>query len=116
MSKKVRLSMVFGFFVVLLGLSAGEAKVSACSNLGPGKHMGIVQIIDPIQGTFTIVDAETRRPVLFETAEALLKKVKIDDTIVVTYLKTEKNQFIAKDIVVHRVAGSFSKGPASLSF
>jgi len=116
MGRELGFRVLLVFFVALLGLSVERSQVLACSNLGPGKHMGVVKMIDPIQGVFSIVDAETRRSVRFETEEKLLKTIHVDDTIVVRYLKTEKGPFIAKEIVVHRVAGSFSGESASLRF
>ena len=116
MKNKTRLGLLAGFFIVLFGVSIGSNLVSACSNLGPGKHMGVVKMIDSVKGAFTLVDAETRRPVRFMIGEDLLKTVKINDTIVVTYHQTEKGQFVAKEIVVHAVGGTFSSGPNSLHF
>ena len=107
MKKQMKKGVAIGLFVVLVSVGAGISLVSACANLGPGKHMGVVKMIDPIKGVFTLVDAETRRSIRFRINDDLLKKVKISNTIVVTY-QAGKDGLVAKEIVVHPVSGSFS--------
>lgn len=87
------------FLAVLAVLALGPAWASACSNLGPEKHMGIVLQLDPIKGTMALMDAETQTTLHFVMAEDLLKKINVNDRIVITFHK-KKDQLVAKDIVV----------------
>lgn len=85
---------ILGLLVLAPGLS------SACSNLGPEKHMGIVLSVDPIKGTMALIDAETQQTLNFVMDETLLKKIHVNDRIVITF-QEKKDQLIAKDLVVH---------------
>ena len=82
---------------------------AACSNLGPDKHMGIVTLVDPLKGTLSLMDAETQKTIAFVTGEELLKKVHVNDRIVVTF-ETDKDQHVAKEIVVHASKKGVSTG------
>ncbi len=73
---------------------------SACSNLGPEKHMGIVLSVDPIKGTMALMDAETQQSLLFIMDESLLKKIHVNDRIIIRFQK-KQDQLIAKDLEVH---------------
>ncbi|MFQ5543693.1 MAG: hypothetical protein ACE5FY_05010 [Nitrospiria bacterium] len=99
-SQKIRSTIgIVTVFFVLFGVIGFTM---ACSNLGNGKHMGIVKIIDPIKGILTIVDAETRQAIPFITKDNLLKTVHVNDTVVITFEKNE-GHLISKSIVVHAV-------------
>lgn len=87
-------------FVFVFGLLAAAPSVWACSNMGPGKHMGVVRTSDPVKGVLVIIDAESQRPIQFATSGELLRKVQTDDTVIVTFT-TQEDQLIAKKIVVH---------------
>ncbi len=82
---------------------------AACSNLGPDKHMGMVTLVDPLKGTLSLMDAETKNTIVFLTGEELLKKIHVNDQVVVTF-ETDKNQHVAKDIVVHASKKGVSTG------
>ncbi|MFQ5779574.1 MAG: hypothetical protein ACE5HN_02155 [Nitrospiria bacterium] len=86
--------------IIALGIFAAAPISWACSNLGPGKHMGVIRSIDPIGGVLVLIDAETRKPIRFLTSDDLLKTVKVNDTVVVVF-KNEKGRLVARDIVVH---------------
>lgn len=90
-------------FVLFSALGFGWGPVSACSNLGPEKHMGIVKFVDPAKGTMSLIDAESQQMLTFVAEGDVLNKVNMNDTIVVTFEKKE-TQLIAKEIVVHRSA------------
>lgn len=81
-----------------LTLSAGTA-VWACSSMGPDKHVGMVKAIDTKEGTLTLIDAETGKPLQFATSAAALKGVKVNDKAVVTF-KTEGERLVTKEVVV----------------
>lgn len=72
----------------------------SCSNMGPGKHVGVVTTSDPGNGILVITDAETRKPIRFVSSGELLRQVDTDDTVIVTFT-THEGQLIAKEIVVH---------------
>ncbi len=98
----MKIKMVITIFAVLFGISTSIVPVLACSNLGPGKHLGIVRIVDATQGTLTIIDAETRKAIRFVISEDLLKRVQPNDKVVITF-KSEKDQFIIQDIAIQPV-------------
>lgn len=83
---------------VALALSTGGV-VWACSNMGPDKHVGMVKAIDTKEGTLTLIDAETGKPLQFATSASLLKGVKVNDKAVVTF-KSEGAHLITKELVV----------------
>ncbi len=101
MKNIIQMKCVVWIIAVLFGASSGSALSLACSNLGAGKHMGVVRMIDPIKGALSIIDAETRRPITFVTGENSLKSVHVNDTVVITF-ERDKDQLIAKEIVVHK--------------
>ncbi|MFQ5587469.1 MAG: hypothetical protein ACE5F7_01400 [Nitrospiria bacterium] len=90
-------------FAVFSTLVLGVDPASACSSLGSEKHMGVVKFVDPGKGTMSLIDAETQKVLTFVSKKDLLKKVHMNDTIVVTFEKKD-TQLIAKAIVVHRSA------------
>lgn len=57
----------------------------ACSNLGPDKHVGVVQAVDRKAGTFTIVDAETKMAMAFQAKPKTLTGLKVGDRLVVRF-------------------------------
>jgi hypothetical protein len=87
-------------FVFVFGLLAAAPIAWACSNMGPGKHVGVVKTSDSVKGVLVIIDAESQKPIRFLTASELLRKVQADDTVIVTFT-TREDQLIAKEIVVH---------------
>jgi len=82
----------------VLTFSAGTA-AWACSSMGPDKHVGMVKAIDTKEGTLTLVDAETGKPLQFATSASVLKGVKVNDKAVVTF-KTDGERLVAKDLVI----------------
>lgn len=96
----VKMRSMIWTFVFVFGFLATAPVTWACSNLGPGKHVGVVRLTDPANGVLVIIDAESRRPIRFLTSGELLRKVHADDTVIVTFT-TQENQFIANEIVVH---------------
>ncbi|MEC4679037.1 MAG: hypothetical protein VST69_09835 [Nitrospirota bacterium] len=88
-------------FLAILGLFVlAPVLASACSNLGPQKHMGVVLSVDPIKGTMALMDAETQETLHFVINESLLKKIHINDRIIIRF-QEEQDQLIAKDLEVH---------------
>lgn len=96
----VKIRAMVWVFVFVFGFLAAAPFTWACSNMGPGKHMGVVRSSDPVNGVLVIIDAESRRPIRFLSSGELLRKVHADDTVIVTFT-TQKDRLIAKEIVVH---------------
>lgn len=95
-----------GWMLVALALtvsiSAATAGLSwACSSMGPDKHMGVVKAIGTPEGAFTIVDAETGKPIQFVASAKLLEGVKVDDKAVVTF-KLDGERLLAEKIEVRK--------------
>lgn len=103
----IKRGIAFLAILVLFVLAPGWA--SACSNLGPDKHMGTVLSIDPIRGTMALMDAETQQTLDFVMSEVLLKRIHVNDRIVIIF-QTKKDQLIAKDLVVHASRKGVSLG------
>lgn len=97
MQKREKQSAVL-ILAAFFALTAGTA-VWACSSMGPDKHIGMVKAIDAKEGTLTLIDAETGKPLQFATSASVLKGVKVNDKAVVTF-KTDGERLVAKDLVV----------------
>lgn len=95
-----RKGWVLGALALSLAISVGAAGWSwACSSMGPDKHIGVVKAIGTPEGAFTIVDAETGKPIQFIASSKLLEGVKINDKAVVTF-KMDGERLLAEKIVV----------------
>jgi len=70
----------------------------ACSVAGPNKHVGHVTAVNVGAGTFTIMDAETRKPIVFKASADILKDVaKARGSVLVSYVQSD-GRLVAKDI------------------
>jgi len=80
-----------------LTLSA-MAPAVACSVAGPNKHVGHVTAVNAGNGTFTIMDAETRKPIVFTASADILKDAaKAKGSVMVSYEQSD-GRLVAKDI------------------
>ncbi len=102
MNKRIKLYLAVVLAVTFLGISVGVSSTLACATLEPGKHLGTVMMVDPVMGTFTLIDSETREAIRFVASDELLKMIQMDDTIITTYEK-EKGRLVAKGIVIQAV-------------
>ena len=102
MNKRIKLYLAVVLAVIFLGISVGVSSTLACSSLAPGTHLGRVLMVDPVMGTFTLIDAETREAIRFVASAELLEMIKMDDTIIMTYEK-ENGRLVAKGIVIQPV-------------
>ncbi|MDQ6959632.1 MAG: hypothetical protein Q9M27_01275 [Mariprofundaceae bacterium] len=76
----------------------GAIPVLACSVAGPHKHVGQVTAVNTGTGTFTIMDAETRKPIVFAASAGILKEAaKASGSVMVSY-EQSNGQLVAKDI------------------
>ncbi len=91
---------ILGALVLTLAVLVGSVGFSgACSSMGPDKHVGVVKAVDTPEGSLTLVDAETGKPIRFIASAKLLEKVKVNDKAVVTF-KMEEDRLLAKEIVI----------------
>lgn len=60
----------------------------ACSALGPNTHLGMVSAIDVKKQTFTLIDAETQRPITFTATPTQLNAIQSSQRITVTFEKS----------------------------
>jgi hypothetical protein len=102
MTKSIKFYMAVILAVTFLGSSLGVSSTLACSSLAPGKHLGLVMMVDPVKGNFTLIDAETREAIRFVASAELLRLIQKDDTIIMSYEK-ENGRLVAKEIVVQPV-------------
>lgn len=92
---------MLGALALTVSIFAATAGLSwACSSMGPDKHMGVVKAITS-EGAFTIVDAETGKPIQFVASTKLLEEVKVNDKAVVTF-KMDGERLLAEKIEVRK--------------
>ncbi len=70
MGKTTTITSVLGALVLFASTTAW-----ACSAVGPNKHVGMLLNIDKPGQSFTVLDAETNRPITFLADEALLTRL-----------------------------------------
>ncbi len=71
---------------------------AACSVAGPDKHVGPVIAVNARAGTFTIMDAETQKPIVFAASADILKDVeKAKGSVLVSYIQSN-GRLVAKDV------------------
>ena len=70
----------------------------ACKMAGHNKHVGVVSKVDQVQGTFTIIDAETNSPIVFSANREVLSNAShAQGQVLVSYENREK-QLVAVDM------------------
>jgi len=85
--------------VMVAGLGVAAATPAfACSVAGPNKHVGQVTAVNTRTGTFTIMDAETRKPIVFAASTDIIKDAaKAKGSVMVSYEQSD-GKLVAKDI------------------
>lgn len=83
--------------LTLLLLFIAPAVSFPCSNMGPNTHAGKIVALDAKEGTLTLIDAESGKPILFSAAPKLLASLRPSDRVVVRFT-TEKERLIAEEI------------------
>jgi hypothetical protein len=84
--------------LVLTGFILGSAAITwACESAGPNKHIGMATAVDGKAKTFTIRDAETDHLMTFVATDKMLKEIKVDSRIRVSF-KEENGILIAVEI------------------
>jgi len=93
MKKQILITMM----VAALSMSA-TMPVFACNAAGPNKHVGQVTAVNASSGTFTILDAETRKPIVFTASADIIKDAaKAKGSVMVSY-EQSNGKMVAKDI------------------
>jgi len=84
--------------VLILAFFLGSVTTTwACKSAGPNKHIGSITAIDAKAKTFTIRDAETDHLMTFEATDKILKELKVEDRVMVSF-KEENGILIAVDV------------------
>jgi len=66
---------VIAAVVVAVGSVLVSAPSWGCSAVGPNKHVGLLLEIDNAAGSFTVLDAQTNRPISFIADERILNEL-----------------------------------------
>jgi len=86
------------FIILMLVLILFTTPALACSVAGPNKHVGQITAVDAKAGTFTILDAETRKPIVFTASAGLIKEAaRAKGSVMVSY-KQSNGVLLARDI------------------
>lgn len=88
--------MITGFAMGVLMLGSGP-EAFACKSAGPNKHVGMVKAIDAEGQTFSIIDAETGKEMVFDAPPQIMDRVKVSQRVMVTY-RTEGDRLKAQEI------------------
>jgi hypothetical protein len=71
--------------VLVVVISAVVVPSWACDAMGPNRHVGVVIKIEPNAGTFTIIDAQTEKPITFMAQRHILDKLALNREFIVTF-------------------------------
>jgi len=90
---------LLGIVIIVLTLSFGAVSALACKAAGLHKHVGPITSIDNNSGTFTILDAQTNKPISFTASKKLLNEAaKAKGNITVDFKSDDKGNLTAKEI------------------
>jgi len=70
----------------------------ACKMAGDHKHVGVVTKVDQVAGTFTIIDAETNKPIVFSADRKMLSNAEHAQGQVMVSYENRAKQLVAVDI------------------
>ncbi len=99
MNIKREIKLIFSIAVVLVVFFVASLPAMACSNLGPDKHMGVVQNIDVAKGELTVIDAESQKPIVFLIGQETLKGLKAKDVVMITF-QSDQGQLRVKHLQI----------------
>ena len=71
--------------IALTVLVLSTAPALACESAGPNAHIGTVTAVDVDKKTLSLKDAETGKALTFAASPDLLKAVKVNDQVTVTF-------------------------------
>jgi hypothetical protein len=77
----------------------GSGMAFACDSMGPNVHAGTISAIDAKTQTFTIIDAETSKPITFKASKEIMLQLAAhnSDPVIVGYAK-EGGTLIAANV------------------
>jgi hypothetical protein len=91
------------FWAMVLSLVLSGAGASgaawACKGMGDNTHVGVITQVSAEEGRLTITDAETRGPIEFSAASAMLTPLNVGDRVVVSY-ETRDGKLIATTVTL----------------
>ena len=70
----------------------------ACKMAGDHKHVGVVSKVDEMAGTFTIIDAETNKPIVFSADRKMLSNAEHAQGQIMVSYENRAKQLVAVDI------------------
>ncbi len=70
----------------------------ACAGAGDNKHVGTVAAVNEQSKTFTIMDMEQRKPIIFSAAAELLEKANSASSVITVTFEEKDGQLIAIEI------------------
>ncbi|MFQ5354941.1 MAG: hypothetical protein ACE5DY_00385 [Mariprofundaceae bacterium] len=93
MKTRVFINLFLAAFLLLANTSAW-----ACDAARPNTHIGPVTSVDDSGGTFTIIDAQTQRPISFFASKAVLKEAAQAKSPVAVSFREDNGRLIALDV------------------
>jgi hypothetical protein len=93
----MRASLWVSGLILAVFILWGTTAVWACKSAGANKHIGNVTTIDSGSKTFTIRDAETDDLITFETNDAVLRKLQVNNRVMVGF-QDDHGKMIAVDV------------------
>ncbi len=84
--------------IVLIVVLASYQAAFACSGAGDNKHVGRVTAVNEQSKTFTIMDMEQRKPIIFSAAAELLEKANSASSVITVTFEEKDGQLVAVEI------------------
>ena len=84
-------------FVGVLLIAFWVGPSSACSSMGPDKHVGLVKEVQIDKGILMLIDAETGKPIAFVASPEILQKARAQEKAIVTF-KMDGTKLVAQKI------------------
>lgn len=83
---------------MVMFISSVAVATWACDAMGPNRHVGVVTNIDQKAGTFTIIDAQKRKPMTFTAQKKVLDELKLNREFIVTF-RIDGQRMMAEAVV-----------------
>jgi len=82
--------------ILIVTLMICSIPASACKSAGPNKHVGVVLSINLTDHLIVIKDAENGDQMTFKAAQPILKNIKVNDEVVITFEKSGTGMIATK--------------------
>ena len=86
----------FPGIVLLATLLFHSVPASACKSAGPNKHVGVVLSVNIQDHVIVIKDAENGDKMSFKAAQPLLKDIRVNQEVVITFEKNGTEMIATK--------------------